>query len=295
MHRPHTRLLVARVFAALMVTPVTAVVGAEPARLTLCTARAGGSYHAAGRDIAAAAEPGMLTVTVVETSGSQENIQRLASQDCDAAIVQTDAYLVDQVEHRDQPLDLTRNRHLFAEYAHLVCRRDAGVRTLGDLIAAGRRVHIMAGAAGSGSALTWNAFAYLQPGLGDAQTQPAGGEEALRRVLGGAAHCLFFVSSFNSDFARAVDARGGDLQLVPLADEPMRSATIGGAPLYEARQISGGTYPNLSDPYGVETLTVAAILITRRAWAQRHLNGASALIRAINAAAPTMRARALRR
>ena len=84
-----------RFSAIFVITLLTTAFGAgalaEQAPLNLCTAGPEGNYFATGRDIATHASSRYLKVTVVETSGSMDNMQRLASQECGAAIVQSDA------------------------------------------------------------------------------------------------------------------------------------------------------------------------------------------------------------
>ncbi len=139
-----------RLLAALVSGLLAVVFGAgalaEQATVNLCTAGPDGNYFAAGKDIAAHASPKFLTVSVVETSGSMDNMQRMARRECGAAIVQSDAFLVYQAQHRDQPVEITRNRFLYAEFAHLVCRRDAKVATTDDLLRSPERHSVLVGA-----------------------------------------------------------------------------------------------------------------------------------------------------
>ncbi len=200
---------------------------AEQVPVNLCTAAPEGNYFAAGRDIAAKASRKFLRVSVIETAGSMDNMQRMARGECGAAIVQSDAFLVHQAQRRGKPVAITRNRFLYAEFAHLVCRRDARVATTDDLLREPERHRIAVGARESGSSLTWNAFTLLDPRYQQLRTEPVGGEEALGRVLNSQAHCLFFVSGLGSAFGKHVDQRGKDLRLVPITDDALRNAEFG--------------------------------------------------------------------
>lgn len=269
---------------------------AEQAPLNLCTAGPGGNYLATGRDIAAHASSRYLKVTVVETSGSMDNMQRLASQECGAAIVQSDAYLVYQRRHRDRPVEVARNRFLYAEFVHLVCRRDAKIATTGDLLASPERHKILVGAEESGAALTWRAFTILDRRYGQLAAEHIGGEDALDRVLDGQAQCLFFVSGLGSEFGKNVDERGKNLRLVPITEDVLRNAEFGAVTLYETRPIPEGIYRNLEaglSESGIETLTVGATLVINRQWSDRHPNGSSALLGAVTGAMPAISNRAL--
>ncbi len=268
---------------------------AAEAPLTLCTAGPEGNYFATGRDMAAHANRRYLQITVAQTSGSMDNMQRLARRECGAAIVQSDAYLVYQSKHRDKPVEITRNRFLYAEFAHLVCRRDAKVATTDVLLDNPERFNILVGASESGSALTWHAFTILDNRFAQLPAQQIGGEESLNRVLDGQAQCLFFVAGLGSELARRVDQRGKDLRLVPITEDVLRNAEFGKATLYETRHIPKGIYKNIEvglPDSGVATLTVGATLVIERHWSVQYPNGPSALLGAVSGAMPAISKRA---
>ncbi len=287
--------LSASVFLTVLSSVFCAGALAEQALVKLCTADPEGNYFAAGRDIAANASPKFLHVSVVRTSGSMDNMHRMARGECGAAIVQSDAFLVHQAQQRDKPVEITRNRFLYAEFAHLVCRRDAKVVTTDDLLREPERHRIMVGAKESGSKLTWQAFTLLDRRYDRLQIEPVGGEEALSRVLNNQAHCLFFVSGLGSAFGKHVDQRGNDLRLVPITDDLLRNAEFGSVTPYETRHIPRGTYSNLEkdlSDFGVETLSVAALLVIGRGWSERYRDGPSALLGAVTGAMPAINKRA---
>ena len=285
-----SRLIVAT-FGALLCPALQAA----EAPLNLCTGAPDGGYAEVGRAVAAHANPRYLSVTVVETSGSLDNMQRMSRRECGAGIVQNDAYLVYQSRHKDRPVEVTRNRFLFAEFIHLVCRRDANVSTTADLVANPGKHEILVGSEGSGSALTWHAFTVLDARYGNLKASKIGGEDALNRVLNGEAQCLFFVSVLGSQFAENVNRRGKDLRLVPVTEDAFRSAKFGAETLYEMRQFPKGVYGNLDaglSAESIETLSVGATLIIDRRWADRYPNGPAALLGAVTGATPTIDQRA---
>ncbi len=269
---------------------------AEEAPVNLCTAEPDGNYFAAGRDIAAHANPQYVKVAVVETSGSMDNMQRMARGECGAAIVQSDAYLVYQARHKNAPVEIIRNQFLYAEFIQLICRRDAEIATTEDLLASPGRHTVLVGNEQSGSALTWHAFTLLDRRYAALSVEQIGGESALDRVVGGNAQCLFFVSGLGSKFSRNVNQRGKDLRLVPLTEDVLRGAKFGASKLYESRRIPKGTYANLEaglSASGVETLTVGATFVIDRHWSDRHANGPAALLGAVAGATPAIQQRAL--
>lgn len=282
-----------RLFATLLTGFLSTVfclgVVAAEAPLTLCTAGPEGNYFATGRDMAAHANPTYLKITVAQTSGSMDNMNRLARHECGAAIVQSDAYLVYQSKNRDRPVEIMRNRFLYAEFAHLVCRRDAKVATTDDLLGNPGRHKILVGAGESGSALTWRAFTILDKRYGQLQAEHIGGEDSLNRILDGRAQCLFFVAGLGSEFGKRVDERGKDLRLVPITEDVLRNAEFGKATLYETRHIPKGIYKNLeagAPASGLATLTVGATLVIERYWSEKYPNGPSALLGAVSGAMP---------
>jgi TRAP transporter TAXI family solute receptor len=269
---------------------------AEQAPVNLCTGGPEGNYFATGRDIAAHASPKFVKVSVVQTEGSMDNMQRLARSECGAAIVQSDAYLVYQTRHRDRPVEVTRNRFLYAEFVHLVCRRDAKVASIGDLLANPGRHKILVGPEESGSAVTWRAFTILDRRFSQMPAENVGGEAALNRVLGGQAQCMFFVAGLGSKLGKDVDRAGKDLQLVPITEDVLRNAQFGSTTLYETRHIPRNSYRNLEAGLpedGVATLTVAATLIIDRRWADRYRNGPSGLLGGVTGAMPAISKRAM--
>lgn len=290
------RRLAAALFTGFLGIVLCAGALAAQAPVNLCTAGSGGNYFAAGHDMADHANPKFLKITVVETSGSMDNMRRMATHECGAAIVQSDAYLVYQSRHRDRPVEVTRNRFLFAEFAHLVCRRDADVASTADLLASPGRRKILVGAEESGSALTWRAFTILDRRYGQIPVDNVGGETALERVLAGQAQCMFYVSGLGSDFGKDVNQRGKDLRLVPITDDALRNAVFGSMTLYDTRHFPKGYYANLdsgsSGPV-VETLTVSATLVIERHWSERYRDGPSALLGAMGGAMRAISERAL--
>lgn len=289
-----------RLSATFLVAFLTVAYGAgalaESPSVNLCTGGPEGNYFATGRDIATHANSRYVTVNVVETAGSMDNMQRLARRECGAAIVQSDAYLVYQTRHKDRPVEVTRNRFLYAEFAHLVCRRDAKVASTGDLLANPGSHKILVGPAESGSALTWHAFTILDRRFGQMPAENVGGEAALQRVLGGQAQCMFFVAGLGSKLGRDADKAGKDLQLVPIAEDVLRTAQFGSVTLYETRHIPRNSYRNLEAGLpegGVATLTVAASLVIDRHWADRYPNGPSGLLGGVTGAMPAISKRAM--
>ena len=269
-----------------------AVTTAHADKLSLCTARADGNYYAAGEAIRARIDSERLHVQLVETAGSVDNLNRLARAECDAAIVQLDAYLVYQETNRSKRLQLARPNFLYEEFVHLVCRRDAGIDSIEDLAAAQAKNSILIGEAQSGSAATWRSFTLLDPSYASVPTRTVGGMQALTEIkASGGPACMVFVSGLRSIFSAAVNAAGETLKIVPVNDSSLDAARFAGERIYRFRDIPAGTYPALeagSKGRDLETLTVGAALFVTQSWAAKHNASHSYLVDAILMAKPAV-------
>lgn len=260
--------------------------------LSLCTARSDGNYHAAGESIRARTDAGRLRLELIETAGSVDNLARLAAGECDAAIVQLDAYLVYQETNRSNRLELARPNYLYEEFVHLVCRRDAGIDSIEDLAGDASHHTVLIGEPESGSAATWRYLALLDSSYASVATRNIGGMQALAELQApGNATCMIFVSGLRSNFSAAVNDAGVSLRIVPVDDPDLDEARFAGNRIYEFREIPAGTYPAL-EPGGrkrdLETLTVGATLFVTRRWAEAHDDSHRYLVETIQRARPAI-------
>jgi hypothetical protein len=260
--------------------------------LSLCTARTDGNYYAAGQIIQARSDDQQLRLELLETAGSVDNLTKLARGECDAAIVQLDAYLVYQETHRKRRLELARPNYLYEEFVHLICRRDAGVHGIEDLADQSAKHRILIGEPQSGSAATWRSFTLLDPGYRAVATEPVGGMQALAELQkANAASCMIYVSGLRSKFSAAVDAAGDSLQIVSVDDPDLDQARFAGDRIYRFRKIPAGTYPGLEaggKGRGLETLTVGATLFVSQRWAAQHYDAHRYLVETILQARPAI-------
>jgi uncharacterized protein len=259
--------------------------------LSLCTARADGNYYAAGEVIRSRISADRLRLELVETAGSVDNLKRLARDECDAAIVQIDAYLEYQEANRAKRLELTHPNYLYEEFVHLVCRRDAGITGIEDLSKADGKKTVLIGEADSGSAATWRYFTVIDSSYASIPTRAVGGLQALAEIQGSdSAACMFFVAGLRSAFSAAVNDAGDKLEIVPVDDPDLDKAHFAGERIYRFREIPTGTYPRLEpdDKRDIETLTVGATLFVTRSWAAAHNHANAYLVDAIQRAKPAI-------
>lgn len=286
-----SRCAVATIGVFLLITP--ALSWAETTQLRLCTGSGDGNYFAVGEEIKRQVARNNLDVQVIETEGSMDNMQQMAEGKCDAGIAQIDAYLQYQATHPESRLEVEWPRHLYEEYLHLICRRDAGpagIQGLADLSAPSS---LVTGAPGSGSALTWDSITRLNPRYLVVKTTNADNAAALASVVDGAASCLMVVSGMNSGFLGHVDKSGDQLQLLTVDDQAILEAEHFGKPIYAFRQIPKDTYPGLQGPSGapVQTLAVRAVLLISSTWAGEQAVAYRTLVDGLERAAPIIRER----
>ena len=274
---------------------VLALLAAPTARaesLSLCTARADGNYYAAAEVIRTRIDAQRLRLELLETAGSVDNLARLARGECDAAIVQLDAYLVYQETHRANRLELARPNYLYEEFVHLVCRRDAGIRSIEDLSEDSVKHRVLIGEPDSGSAATWRSFTLLDPAYAAVPTEPIGGMQALAELQqSGRASCMIYVSGLRSKFSAAVNDAGDDLQIVAVDDPDLDEARFAGDRIYRFREIPAGTYPALEaggKGRDLETLTVGATLFVSQRWAAENTDAHGYFVDAILRAKPAI-------
>lgn len=244
------------------------VLDAVKPALRLCTGRADGNYYYVGNEIAAAA--GAINVTVVQTEGSFENLEKLG-KDCDAALVQRDSYLV-YADEKGLKGELPWQRVWapYDEYAQLLCSTKSKVMSLADLSGGSKTLFI--GDDGSGSLLTWHSWISEIPGYAKVRTVTEGGNVALSKILTGQGDCLLYVSGLGSKFMRdAVSTYGASLMLARI-DEPALHdrKDPAGEPLYRFDTIRGDVYPglrlNTSGCSSFKTAIVHADLVVSNAW-----------------------------
>jgi TRAP transporter TAXI family solute receptor len=277
--------------ALLLVASCSQVPAAEPLRL--CTARPTGTYALVAQDIRAAAAQTGLAVVPVESEGSMDNLSRLARGECQAAIIQADAYLLYQRVAEGSRLEIASPVHLYDEVAHLVCRDDVGADRLEDLAAAAPPVRVAVGEPGSGSALTWGSFAVIEQRYAGLGRVESGGEAAIDAVREGArVQCLFHVAAAGTPLLEQA-AAGGGMRLLTIGDASLGGASIGGTRVYVPAKIPVGTYPGFGSPGArdVHTVAVRAVLAVMSEWARR--NGAThqALLAAVEDARAAIKRR----
>lgn len=247
----------------------TCIANAQQPAMNVCTGGAAGNYYWVGQQLAANTK-GSMSVNVVETRGSMDNLDRIVTGGCDMAIVQNDALRVFQSRNPRSLAAIERVTSIYKEYVHLVCNRQAGVDRVTDLTA---KHTVAIGPAGSGSSVTWEGFVLADKRkYGPVNTSPLTGLRALSAVKDGSqVQCMIFTAGLNSGFVRDDIQQAGDrVRLVKADDADFDNAKDDkGRRIYTFADIPGKTYPKIQDGFlnsSIATVAVDAVVIVRNDW-----------------------------
>jgi hypothetical protein len=263
----------------------------------LCTGARDGNYDFSGMQIAQQAK-GALNVVIVNTQGSLDNLAKLDHGECDAAIVQSDAYGVYLKQNARSALNLEKGRVLYQEYLHFICNTDAKLSKITQL---SRKNTILVGPLGGGTSTTWESFKIADPKRYDPiPTLPIGGLRAVNIVQEGSeASCMLFVTGLKSGQINeanqvAVNSKGR-LALIAADDSDLpKIRDPKGKPIYTQANIPGGTYPGGLQPSSllgssVDTIAVDAVFVTSTNFIDKNEQAYNVLLRAVNSAVPAIK------
>lgn len=272
----------------------TCVANAQPATMKLCTGGEQGNYFWAGNNIAKHSA-GRVNIEVISSQGSMDNLERLMSNNCDAAFVQQDALLVYNNRNARALNNFERVGSLYKEYVHLVCNRDARIKRVTDL----NSKHTVAiGPLGSGSNVTWEGFVLAdKKKYGQVKTSPITGMRALAAVRDGTdVQCMIFTAGLSSTYVKSdIQSAGDKVALIPADDSDFDNAVDPkGKKIYTFHNIPGGTYPKLETGWlggKVSTVAVDAVFVISSSWIEKNERAFDYLMRGMNNALPEIRAR----
>jgi len=236
----------------------------EAPAVKLCTGAKLGNYEYSGQMIKRVASN--LNIEVINTQGSWDNMQKLASGECDVATVQEDAVMAYKRTNNFSPVSVA---NLYQESLHLICNKAAKVDNLTDLMNTNKKLAL--GKSGSGPWVTWENIKAAEPRYSKVVTSPESGNIAWSQVEQGELDCALVISGVKSASLVKADADfGATTQMVTVRDGDVSSSSLKGmtgkTSLYSKTEIPGGTYKNWA-PSGffggktVETLSVTAKLV----------------------------------
>lgn len=245
---------------------------AENKTVNICTGGKGGNYELTGlimqNQIRSA-----VNVNVINTKGSWDNLTKLQSGECDAAVVQSDAIYVWEKERGK--LSTINMSDMFKEYVHLLCRRKAELSDISDLT---EKDKIFAGEVGSGANVSFRGLinAEKEEGYDSYSKLPLlneGGRSTLVKLKGGLGTCLVYTASPGTPFmTNDAQTFSDDLALVPITGKYFSRVVLtdengNESPVWKPAEIDGKVYGKIM-PTGffggnknVETFSVDAKFI----------------------------------
>lgn len=275
--------------AALLLTVAVEIASAETGALSVCAGQEGGSYQRIAVKADAFWPEGTQGLAAIETMGSLDSLSKLAEGRCKAALVHGDALFFKRMMAGPGELDIVAPVHLFDELIHFICRRDAGVAHLMDLLRDPEATNVLVGKPESTSNVTWKNLKELDRRIAAVSTEPLGGAPALAALLSDdQKSCLLHVAGLGAEEIARIDTEGAELRLVPLDIWYLNAAEEMASNVYMTARIPAGIYGNLQRDLGqpeVETVAVGTFLVARKDWAKSNPGAYQALRAAIKAAA----------
>ncbi|MEU4542948.1 TAXI family TRAP transporter solute-binding subunit [Nonomuraea dietziae] len=203
----------------------------EPVALRFATGPTGGPYEVLGDRLATELRRRGLTVRVVKTAASIENLAMLADGRADLGLSLADS-ADEAVRVRGAPVSALAR--MYMNYVHLVVRKDSGILRIEDL--AGRAVSI--GAQGSGTAFTAERVLAKAPLKEPARTSRLGLDESLGTLAAGGVDAFFWSGGVPTPALARVRRSIRLLPLDTLVPELRRAY----GPLYESAIVPAEEY-----------------------------------------------------
>lgn len=204
--------------------------------LKLTTGAVGGTYHdVIGVNLRNVLRERGTTAELMESTGSGENLNRLARDEADVAFSQADAFARWM---RNNPTgDAEIIGSIGQECLFMVTRADSNIDRISRLNSSEHRVAV--GAQGSGSALSWDYVRMLNDAYAAPQTFYQGGIRAISQVRTGQLDAFMWVTSPENRSHRFFEAvlENDDLQFVNFNDRQLRGSLPNGDQVYTEGEI----------------------------------------------------------
>ncbi|MGW0334470.1 TAXI family TRAP transporter solute-binding subunit [Streptomyces sp. NPDC003011] len=239
--------------------------GEEPPRgtITFSTGTPSGVYQKYGgllQDELAKDMPG-LKVELLDSDGSQENVQRVATGEADFTIAAADAVETYTVHHAAQAGRLRGVARLYDDYAQLAVPPDSDIRSVADL--KGKRVAI--GRPNSGVRLI--AERVLRAEGIDPKKDIVASAEGIDigpKRLGHQIDAFFWSGGLPTDGLTGL-AKTSGFRLVPIGADLVAKLhkEVDATRYYRATNMPASVYPQVQNGSSVPTLAVSNLLVTR--------------------------------
>lgn len=283
--------------ALLLAGTATGATAQNPPRY-ICTAGSGGGYWTAGNDFKAAIERYVPNLSVLETGGSEDNLDGVAGslpnqpgKRCDFFIFQRDAQVVKAQDIARLKSQYREIRDLYPEVVHLVLDEKAGYASLDDVAKKNAKVAVVAG---SGANTTLNAIKKLTPdpyGKVGVTLVPDW-DQAFDLLKDGKVAGLFYVGGLSSNPESFMNKKINGYTAKKLFLGHIENANLEGTEYYAPARIDNDMYSNLQGWRNTRTIQVDAV-VAMSAEMEQTLNAAGTLrqvTRAISDAVETIRA-----
>jgi TRAP transporter TAXI family solute receptor len=246
--------------------------------LKFCSGAKGGVYDFTA-EVLKQQLAGTVDVVNVNTAGSMENLQKIASGDCDAAAAQSDSLYLYGKENPNALDLIVLENSLYTEYFHLICNRKSGVTQFSDL---NKGTLVYSGGRGSGSDVSLRGLiaSDIENGGADYKEVPIsneGGAAALIKLNGGKGACLAYTGAPGGKFVTGDASRFAEsLVIVPVEDKDFNDAEY-----TDSNGVKQSVWSNVVMPYSsygklmpsgtfgrkdVNTMGVAAEIVISSAW-----------------------------
>lgn len=218
--------------------------------LTIATAGRDGEYYAFGQALSAVVERhyARIRINVLETEGSQQNMQLLTEGDVQLALVQSDTPVAPSVEAVS---------FLFPEVFHLVASPMSGIDRVTDL--RGKRIALMP--EGSGSyAMFWALSDRYGLTDADFEAMPMSPSAAYAALQSGDVDALFRVIALGNESVNQL-LQTSQSRLIPIERAIALQLSL---PYLEATEIPQGAYGGVEPipPEAISGVGLRAVLVT---------------------------------
>jgi TRAP-type uncharacterized transport system substrate-binding protein len=240
----------------LSIAAALSVMSVSAQELTISTGREGGSYFGVqGPKIVKFIKGTGLDTTFVASTGSLDNLDKVAKGEAQVGIAQADAIMFFKKTKPQAGTKIEVGGTLGRECAFVVSKKGGKVSTDADLQNKG--VTIAAGAQGDGSRATWDYMGILEEKFKNATPNDVGGASGLAQVVSGQTNAFLFVTNpdpkvlyTNELFILARDNKS--LQFVPVTDWDLNDKLPNGDAVYTFDKVV--TKPGTFSDDKVETI-----------------------------------------
>lgn len=259
----------------------TVSAGAPSAELKMGTGKSSGIYTSIVGPQLNKQMPHNLPLSIVNTGGSRENLEKLQAGEIQVAVMQFDVLLA----HPEA--DVMVLGFVYPEYVHLIVNKDSKIKDLSDL---NEQTKIAIGDEYAGTGVTWAAFKKAVPSLSKIPTTPDGGVFALSELQNRQIDAVLFVGGLGIGDAKRADINS-QFKMISINDSDLLRATYKGKRIYHKDVVDKKVYPNLMDHYFFDQSVVAcdAVIVVSSAWAKEHQSDFEKVYDSVQRAIPNIR------